>query len=102
LKYCRHHEIVKIAADNLETLENAIFIVTNQDVQSTFLRSDGPSYESIGQRADVDVGPHARSLTKEQIARLLTVGGEHCDGCEKTREELGLKRLNICKQCTRA
>jgi hypothetical protein len=95
-------EIVKDATFNLEQLEKPNMNMDKKEIPSTFLRSDGTTAPNTVKSSFVDIGPRAASLTKEQIARLVTVGGKHCDGCEKTREELGLKRLNICKQCTRA
>jgi len=35
-------------------------------------------------------------------AERLSVGGDKCDGCKKTLEELGVSRLLICQRCLRA
>ena len=41
------------------------------------------------------------SLTPAEFARLRTVGGEKCDSCGKSRQELSRKLLDVCARCSK-
>ena len=42
------------------------------------------------------------ALTLEEMDQLLKVGGERCDCCGKSREELGKTLLEYCTACKKA
>jgi len=68
-----------------------------------FVRSDGVTQlPSEGRRTKISFGPLPRRLTDEHAQKLLTVGGDKCDYCGKTRDELRVSALQKCTRCERA
>ena len=63
------------------------------------VRSDGTFLPPAARATGIAFGPLSTTLTQEQAERLLTVGGERCDCCNKSRRELGLKHLLNCARC---
>lgn len=80
--------------------EGSVPVVTPAVQQQ--MRSDGTSFPATARTTVIASGPLAINLTKEQAERLLTVGGERCDCCNKSREEVGLNHLLYCGRCKKA
>ena len=86
------------ARDNLRRLEEPNMFPYGtgdtsfpQPVAHQALRSDGTPFPQTVRTTSIAMGPLATTLTKEQTERLLTVGGERCDYCNKTRQKLDKK-----------
>jgi hypothetical protein len=93
------------ATDNLEKMQAPKIVSIHDNLPSPppgRLRSDGtPMPESV-YFTGVGIGPEAIDLTKEMANHMLSVGGDRCDYCQKTAEEMDLKWLNKCKRCSKA
>jgi len=97
-------EIKEQANGNLENLEN--FTVQRNryplPTPKQRMRSDGTPMPRAFRQTKISQGPLGTTLTREQAGLMLSVGGESCDHCKKTRKELGLKHLKACSRCKRA
>jgi hypothetical protein len=93
------------ATDNLEKMQAPKIVSIHDNLPSPppgRLRSDGtPMPESV-YFTGVGIGPEAIDLTREMANHMLSVGGDCCDYCQKTAEEMDLKWLNKCKRCSKA
>lgn len=95
--------IVEDAQGNLNKMEHTTIGFDPKlfppSAQQQKLRSDGTPMPSAARNTSIPLGPLPTSITQEQIGRLLSVGGNQCDGCQKTLEELGRKQLQRCTRC---
>lgn len=94
-------DIRKRANDNLKIMEGKN-VARIPPQQAPRMRSDGTALPPAARKTRISFGPLGTSLTQEQAGRMLSVGGEECDQCKKTREELSLTHLDTCSRCKRA
>mgnify|MGYP002172620974 CR=1 FL=1 len=88
--------IQKHASDNLRILEQDLpepwFTTTNIDTKSNTNNT-------------ITTTTTAANYINNMVlllGHLLSVGGDHCDGCHKTPAELGMEHLKACARCQRA
>lgn len=91
-------EILKAVKGNLAVMEQG-----GVGAKPTQLyRSDGTRIPSSARFSNC-LGPLlSGELTPAQMEHLLAVGGTRCDGCGRTREELGVTHLRSCSRCKKA
>ena len=90
------------ASDNLMRLESTNLQGFPPPSQGK-MRSDGTQLPPAKRNTKISIGPLATTFTQKQAGYMLSVGGETCDCCKKTREELGLKHhLQSCSRCKKA
>lgn len=105
--------ITKSAKSRLDDLEKkTIYDLTperlaaqlnGQSIGRPLTRSDGtPLPESGARQTRFRIGPFGTSLSKQEIEKLLSVGGSECDACGKTLSELGKPSMSCCGKCKRS
>jgi hypothetical protein len=65
-------------------------------------RSDGSTVPLRVRHTPIPLGPLPVGISREDMGRLLAVGGGECDHCHKTLQELGVHHLRRCTACQRA
>jgi len=95
--------IVNVCKRNIQRMDRSMSKYIPPPEQR--LRSDGTPMPRTQRFTGVPVGPMVGDegvLTQGEVDQLLKVGGERCDCCGKSREELGTKLLNKCSGCEKA
>ncbi|CAJ1946425.1 unnamed protein product [Cylindrotheca closterium] len=95
--------IVKVCTGNLQRMQAGIS--SNLPPPEHGLRSDGTPFPSTQRFTGVPVGhvsDDGSILSQAEVDKLIQVGGERCDCCGKSREELGRLFLDRCSGCSKA
>ena len=89
--------IVKVCKSNIQRMDASM--AQHMPPPEQRFRSDGTPMPRTPRFTGIPVGPMVGDegiLTAEEVDQLLKVGGERCDCCGKSREELGRKLLDVC------
>jgi hypothetical protein len=90
---------VKVMRDNLAILEDPLG-ARRPSSPDRKLRSDGTYLPE--ERRKIVWGLAGTAELREALQERTRVGGARCDGCKRTREELGMTNLLCCQRCTMA